>query len=105
MNPEQVRKIIREELAAFIATDRVILPKHLQILDARNVQIGRGTGTSIGTQTTQKLSFYGVTPVVQASAISAPSGGGTSVTDAVDQSARSAINSIRTALTNMGITA
>ncbi|MDO8518475.1 MAG: hypothetical protein Q7S26_04275 [bacterium] len=44
--------------------------------------------------------MYGITPVIQANAITAPTGGGT-----IDAEARTAINSIRTALTNFGITA
>ena len=100
MDEQKIRQIIQEELAKFIASDRYVFQKHLQIFDGRNIQLGRSTGTSIGTATTQKLSVYGETPVVQAGAISAPSGGLT-----VDSEARTAINSIRTALTNFGITA
>ena len=99
MNQEQVRQLIREELADILLTDRIVFPKKIQILDARNIQLGKTTGTKIGTETTQKIAFYGVTPVVQAGAIGSPSGGGTQ-----DAQARTAIDSIRTALTNMGIT-
>src|SRR5208282_448460 len=35
------------------------------IADAGNVVLGSTTGTQIGTATTQKLGFYGATPVVQ----------------------------------------
>ena len=45
------------------------------------------------------LGFYGVAAVARAAAISAPTGGAT-----VDAEARTAINSIRTALTNIGVT-
>lgn len=48
-------------------------------------------GTTVG--------FYGVAPVTRAAAITAPSGGAT-----IDAEARTAINSIRTALTNIGVT-
>jgi hypothetical protein len=63
MTNEEVRKIIREELDWFIKTDRYVFDKHIQILDARNIQLGRGTGTKIGTAIDQKLAFYGSTPV------------------------------------------
>jgi len=55
--------------------------------------------TNIGTGI-KYLGFYAVTPVVQAGAITAPTGGAIQ-----DAEARTAINSIRTALTNIGITA
>lgn len=105
MDEARMRQIVREELQGLLATDRYTFQKHIQLFDGRHIQVGKATGTKIGTATTQKLSVYGVTPVVQASAISAPSGGGTGVTDAIDISARSAINSIRTAIKNFGITA
>ena len=95
-----IRELIRNEFQEFLASDRYIFHKPVQFLDGRNIVVGKGTGTKIGTETTQKLSVYGVTPVVQAGAISAPSGGLT-----IDTEARTAINSIRTALTNFGISA
>lgn len=100
MDEQQIRKIVREELQALFGIDKYIFSKLIQIMDGRNIVVGKGTGSKIGTETTQKLSVFGVTPVVQASAISAPSGGTTQ-----DAEARTAINSIRTAIKNFGITA
>lgn len=100
MTPDEVRQIIRDELQEFLASDRYIFHKKIQILDGRSIQVGKTNGTKIGTESTQKMGFYGVTPVVQASAITSPSGGAT-----VDSQARTAIDAIRTALTNIGITA
>lgn len=57
-----------------------------------------GTPISLG-QTGGAVGLYGVTPVARAGAITAPSGGAT-----VDSEARTAINSIRTAIKNFGIT-
>jgi len=68
--------------------------------DATNIPLGTTTGLKLGTASTQKLGLYGATPVIRAIAISAPSGGVT-----VDAEARTAINSIRTVLINIGITA
>jgi hypothetical protein len=103
MTPEQLARL--EKVEQFIeqlsALDRYTFQKHIQILDARNIQVGKDTGTKIGTESAQKLGFYGTTPVVQAAAITAPSGGGTS---GVDNPARTAIVAILTALKNMGIT-
>ena len=97
---ERIRELLREELADFLFSDRYVFQKSIEIFDGRNIQIALGVGTKIGTAAAQKLSVYGVVPVIQAGAISAPTGGAT-----VDQPARDAINSIRTALINFGITA
>ncbi len=100
MTEEQIRQLIREEMGGLMKTDRFTFEKLLQILDGRNIQIGTSTGTKIGTAASQKIGLWGATPVIQASAISAPTGGATQ-----DAEARTAINSIRTALINAGITA
>ena len=100
MNEEQVRKIVAEELMTLLGSQRYIFRKHIQLFDGINIQAGKTTGTIIGTETTQKIGFYGETPVVQAGAISAPTGGAT-----IDAEARTAINSIRVALANIGIIA
>lgn len=101
VNEQQVREIIRQELGNLILTDKFVFDRLIQFLDGRDIQLGKTTGSSIGTATNQKLSFHGVTPVVQAGAISAPAG----QANDLDTEARNAINSIRTALTNKGITA
>jgi hypothetical protein len=53
----------------------------------------------MGQSATEKISFYGVTPVVQAAAITA------AVTTPTATDIGTAINSIITALKNVGITA
>lgn len=53
------------QLSQLIASDRYTVQKHIQMFDGRNMQLGLTTGTKIGTATTQKIGFYGVTPVVQ----------------------------------------
>lgn len=61
---------------------------------------GTKKGSSFGSSPTDKLSFYGKTPIVQQVAITAPSGGTT-----IDSQARTAINTIITVLQNLGLTA
>ena len=100
MTEEQIRQIIREELALLLGQDHFVFSKQIQILDGRNIQTAKGTGTKIGTEggaTGQKLGFYGVTPIVQRVHIADPTGGTTT-----DAEARTAINSILTALETLG---
>lgn len=105
MDEQKIRKIIRDELSQLLGSDRYVFHKHLQLFDGRNIQVGLTTGTKIGTATAQKIGLYGVVPVIQAGAISAPSAPSSNYVQAEAQSAVTAINSIRTALKNIGITA
>ena len=75
------------------------------IADGLNFILGTTTGTKFGTSASQKIGFFNKTPVVQQSAITTPAGGGSGSTDAIDISARTAIGQIKTALTNLGLTA
>ncbi len=94
---QRVRKIIQEELSTFIVSDRYVFSRHAQFLDGKNIQVAKGTGTQIGTETTQKIGLWGQTPVVQPTVISDPSGGGT-----VDTQARTAINALIDLLQSIG---
>jgi hypothetical protein len=46
-------------------TGTVKVNSNLEIADAKDIVLATGTGTKIGTATTQKLGFFGVTPVAQ----------------------------------------
>jgi len=105
MDEQQVRKIIQEELQSLLGTDRYTFQKHLQIFDGRNIQFGRTTGNNLGTATDQKVAFYGVTPVVQAGAITTPTAPGAIYDQTEMASLKTAIDAIRTAIKNLGITA
>lgn len=112
MNEQQIRQIIREELLNIIPQFQIeeimkiikvsgfSFDRDIQILNGKDITVGRGTGTKIGTGTDQKLGFYGKLPIIQTSAIAAPTGGVTQ-----DAEARNAINFIRQALTALGLTA
>jgi methionine synthase II (cobalamin-independent) len=73
---------------------------------------GRSDGVSVGQSATDKVSLYGVTPVVQAAAITGPAATGSTTstpygytTSAQADAIVTAINDIITALKNAGITA
>jgi hypothetical protein len=112
MDNEQIRQIIREELSAFLKNDKFVFNKLVTFLDGRNIQLGRTTGTMIGTEGAtynpstkallthgQKLSFYGMTPTEKQAPIDYPNGG-----TVIDYEARSIIGDLINALKNIGIT-
>lgn len=102
MNPlEQRIEELEGKIEAMEKSDRFLIYKLMQIMDGRDIQLGRTTGTSIGTDTDQKVGFYGVTPVVQTAKISDPSG----QTADLDNEARAKITAIIDALEAIGITA
>lgn len=61
-----------------------------------NIQTGTSTGTQIATSSTQKLGFYGATPVIRQSA-------GTAATD--PSSTQSLVNTLRSSLISLGLIA
>lgn len=95
---------IEVKINAFDYSDKFIFQKHLQIADGRKIFLGTTTGTRIGSATTEKIGFYNKTPVVQAGAISSPTPPGVAYVQAEAQSARNAIDAIRTVLINLGLT-
>lgn len=60
---------------------------NLGIADARNLIFGTSTGTKIGTGSTQKIGFFGATPVTQRAAI-------TSITDLSGGGVSNTVNSV-----------
>ena len=72
----------------------------LTLSEARNIAVGTTTGTKIGTATTQKLSVYNATPVVQGVSIADASGGAT-----IDAEARTALNALLAYVRSFGLIA
>jgi hypothetical protein len=69
MNPlEQRVAHLEAQLAQLLKSDRMVLERTLQMADGRSIQVGTTTGTRIATATTQKLGFWGLTPVTQPAA-------------------------------------
>ena len=103
MTPEQIRQIVREELAVVLGplqSQSYDLSKHLQLRDGRNIRTGTTTGTKIGTTTAERIGFWGVTPVDQPGTLADPTGGGT-----VDAEARITIGTIIDKLQEIGLIA
>ncbi len=95
---KQIRNIMQEELADMFGIDKIIFNKNIQILDARNFQLGRTKGSKIGTATDQLLAFYGITPVDQPATVADPTGGATQ-----DAEARTAVIEIIDRLQELGL--
>ncbi len=105
MSPDERIARLEGFVAHLLASDRYTFQKSLQLFDGRNIQLGTKVGTKIGTAATQYLGFYGVAPITQSAAITPCSGGGGADNDAIDNSARAKIDSIRNVLKNIGLTA
>jgi len=71
----------------------------ITMADNTNIAISSTTGTKIGTATTDKIGFFNATPVAQRTAIASVANTATSTLIAT------AVNSIRAALTSLGLTA
>jgi len=100
MTPEQRIERLEGLIAKLIASDRYTIQRNIQMFDGRNIQLATGTGTKIGTAATQKLGFYGVTPVDQPATVGDPSGGAT-----IDSAARTAVSAIIDRLQELGLIA
>lgn len=95
---EQRILILEQENSMFRLGRTFQFNKDLNIRDKYNMVLGTTTGTKFGTSATQKLSFYGKTPVVQYGNIDVPSGGAT-----IDSQARDKITLVILALREIGI--
>src|ERR1051326_7364122 len=93
MNEQEIRQLIdtmiTERISSLIKSDRLTIEKLMQVMDGRNIQLGRTTGTKIGTATDQLLAFWGGTPVDRPATVNDPAGGVT-----IDTEARAAISSL-----------
>jgi hypothetical protein len=101
----------RTSALAFYTANSASLAEKMRLTGVGALWIGRTSGgltgagdldvfgnASIGSSG-KSVGFYGVTPVARAAAITSPSGGAT-----IDSQSRTAIDAIRVALTNIGIT-
>lgn len=102
MSPELKNLISQWNKLNFI--DRFYFYKIIQLQDSINIQLGVSVGTQLGTSPLQKLALWGATPIVQPGAITAANSQGATYNQSDVQSIATAVNSIRTALKNAGIT-
>lgn len=90
---------LQREIGRLVRSDHYEFEKRIQVFDGIKMRFGGTSGTMIGTTATEKLAFFGATPVVRQAAITPPSGGTT-----VDTQARIAINSLITNNQTFGLT-
>ena len=113
MNQEERIQQLEEKLGRILAyyeqenfPSKVVMKRQLVLKDASNNTVfdsqdaaGFRLGVSGG-----KIGFYGATPVTRAAAISAPPTQGTTYNQSDVNLIVNAVNSIRSVLTNIGIT-
>jgi hypothetical protein len=92
---------LEKALAGFQGTSKHTFKRDLQLANGRRIVAGTSKGLQIGTESTQKLGFFGATPVAQQADIGTISEVGTDQ----DGAARATINQIITVLDNLGFTA
>lgn len=106
MTPEEKKLLIEtsQRLNQFLdlyhridQIDKFLLIKPL-VLRNSNIKVEGTNGMKIAENATDKMSLWGVTPIVQPGAITTPSGGAN-----IDPQARAAIASILAALRNVGV--
>lgn len=98
MDREEIQQMIREEVKMVVGEffgDNYVASRHFQLLDGRNIRLGKSTGTIIGTATDQKLGFFNTTPVVQ------PSNPGTA--SGCTGNADTIVNNVSSRLRDLGI--
>lgn len=83
-----------DHIAEQTGSHTVVFDNNITI-STKNIITDTSTGSQIGTASTQKLGFYGATPVVRQTGCAVPTDLATSIT---------AITALRTALNNLGLT-
>jgi len=104
MTPQEQERLrtLENIVFALVKSDRYVFERDLQFQDGRNIQVSSGTGTKLALSSTEKMGFWGKTPIVRPSAITSPSGAGSA---GVDQPARNSIDEIINTLQALGLTA
>ena len=103
MNEEKIREIIREEIYAFNKVNKFEFSKRIQIRDGKNIQLGRTTGTKIGTAIDQLLGFYGATPVDRPASVSDAGSVGATYSQSEVEQIVTAVNAVIARLVELGL--
>lgn len=103
-NEQLLARIKKLEEQLQVLTDKVVFNKDIMLQDGRDFIVAKSVGTKIGTESTQKIAFYGATPIVRQTAPSAPSSAGVIYSQSQVQSIVDSVVSIETVLHNIGIT-
>ena len=102
---------MRNMLSLLIYSDRYTFHKKVQVLDGRNFQFGKTTGTKFGTETSQLMGFWNVTPVNQPDSVANANTQNVAGSDTVDEnkieadltSCKTAINLLIDRLEELGL--
>lgn len=90
---------LRQELDKLKKSDRYVFEKDIEMANGRNIILSTGatsgSGTIIGTTTTQKLGFYGTTPTTQPASVVVASG--------CTGNADTAVNQLRARIEALGL--
>lgn len=103
MEDDKLREIIREEIERFVTQDKFVFKRDVQFVDGRKIQTGKGTGTQIATESTQKIGFYGTTPVDQPDAVANANSVGATYSQAEVQDIADKVNLLITRLEDLGL--
>jgi len=97
--------MITERISILFKNEKYLFNRPVQFADGSKIQAGNTNGLRIGTEATQKIAFYGETPVLQASAITAPTDAGALYSQSQAQSVVDKVNALILAVKNFGIIA
>ncbi len=103
-NEQLLARVKKLEEQLQILTDKVIFNKDIMLQDGRDIIVAKGVGTKIGTESTQKLAFFGATPIARQATISTPSSAGGTYSQSQVQSIVNAVIELNTLVTNFGFT-
>jgi hypothetical protein len=104
MDENRMREIVREEMAKIFHSDKYHFARDVQIANGRNIELGKSVGTMIGTEATQKLAFFGATPIVkQTGALRDVGSDPTPGAEGYDNYARAGIGDINGVLASFGL--
>ncbi|MFA6078114.1 MAG: hypothetical protein WC724_03830 [Candidatus Paceibacterota bacterium] len=100
---QEIDRMIDKKISSLFKNEKYVFSKDIQILDNRTIQVGTNKGLQIGTSATQKIALFGSTPVVKASAVTAPTNAGGLYDQTVAQTTVDAVKAIILIIKNIGI--